>query len=128
MYGFKILCEISKMSFAISHNILNPYTAKYAFYEVLYIWQFMISSSNDILSLSDTGHRLLLGHLQVGLGVLSVRNQSPAPIMCIWKWLLDYFCDKPQQFCVHLVWFWSMYPTSYLSFWLEFVSDNETLW
>ena len=30
MYGFKILCEISKVPFEISHKILNPYTAKYA--------------------------------------------------------------------------------------------------
>ena len=31
-YGFKILCEISKVPFEISHKILNPYTAKYVFY------------------------------------------------------------------------------------------------
>ena len=43
MYGFKILCEISKVPFEISHKILNPYIAKYAFYEVYKIWQFMIS-------------------------------------------------------------------------------------
>ena len=30
---------------------MNPYAAKYAFYEVLKIWRFMISSSYDILSL-----------------------------------------------------------------------------
>ena len=36
-YGFKILREISKVPFEISHKILNPYTAKYAFYEVLKI-------------------------------------------------------------------------------------------
>ena len=35
MYGPKILHEISIMPFEISHQILNPYTAKYAFYEVL---------------------------------------------------------------------------------------------
>ena len=35
MYGFKILCEISKEPFEISHKILKPYTAKYVFYEVL---------------------------------------------------------------------------------------------
>ena len=35
VYGFKILCEISKVPFEISHKILNPYIAKYAFYEVL---------------------------------------------------------------------------------------------
>ena len=44
MYGFKILCEISKMPFEISHKILNPYTAKYAFYEVLEIWRLMTIS------------------------------------------------------------------------------------
>ena len=32
MYGFQILCEISKV---FSHALLNPYTAKYAFYDVL---------------------------------------------------------------------------------------------
>ena len=26
MYGFKILCEISKVPFEISHKILKPYT------------------------------------------------------------------------------------------------------
>ena len=31
MYGFIILCEIPKVPFEISHKILNPYTAKYAF-------------------------------------------------------------------------------------------------
>ena len=31
VYGFKILCEISKVPFEISHKILNPYTAKYEF-------------------------------------------------------------------------------------------------
>ena len=33
--GFKILCEILTVPFEISHKILNPYTAKCAFYEVL---------------------------------------------------------------------------------------------
>ena len=28
VYGFQILCEISKGTFEISHKILNPYTAK----------------------------------------------------------------------------------------------------
>ena len=46
MYGFKILCEISKVSFEISHKILNPYTAKYAFYCFLFS-----SVSYDILEL-----------------------------------------------------------------------------
>ena len=43
MYGFKILREISKGTFEISHKILNPYTAKYAFYEVLKLWRLTIS-------------------------------------------------------------------------------------
>ena len=30
--GFKILCEISKGTFEISHKILDPYTAKCSFY------------------------------------------------------------------------------------------------
>ena len=32
--GSKILCEISKVPFEISPQILNPYTAKQASYEV----------------------------------------------------------------------------------------------
>ena len=35
MYGIKILSEISKKPFEISHKSLNPCTAKYAFEEVL---------------------------------------------------------------------------------------------
>ena len=38
MYGFKILCEISKVPFEISHQIVNPYTAKYAFYRLLFFF------------------------------------------------------------------------------------------
>ena len=34
MYVFKILCEISKVPFEISHKILNPYIAKFQFYEM----------------------------------------------------------------------------------------------
>ena len=37
VYGFKILCEISKGTFEISHKILNPYTAKYAFHRLLFL-------------------------------------------------------------------------------------------
>ena len=40
----KILCEISKVPFEISHKILNPYTAKYALYEV-------VKFDDDILEL-----------------------------------------------------------------------------
>ena len=43
VYGFKILCEISKVPFEISHKILNPYTAKFAFYKVVKILLLMIS-------------------------------------------------------------------------------------
>ena len=72
MYGFKILCEISKGTFEISRKILNPYTAKYAFYEVLKIWQVMISFSYDILSLSETSPRMAMnGGLNPATGCLS---------------------------------------------------------
>ena len=37
MYGFKRLCEISKGTFENSHKILNPYTAKYAFYCIVFL-------------------------------------------------------------------------------------------
>ena len=43
VYGFNILRKISMLPFEISHKILNPYTAKYVFYEVLKFWRFMIS-------------------------------------------------------------------------------------
>ena len=32
MYGFNILCEISKGTFEISHKIWNPYIAKYGIF------------------------------------------------------------------------------------------------
>ena len=35
MYGFKILYEISKVPFEVSHKIVNPYTVCYVFHEVL---------------------------------------------------------------------------------------------
>ena len=38
MYGFNILCEISKGTFEISHKILNPYIAKQAFYWLLFLF------------------------------------------------------------------------------------------
>ena len=37
MYGFKILCEISKGTSEISRKLLNPYTTKYAFYCFLFL-------------------------------------------------------------------------------------------
>ena len=55
MYGLKIMCEFSKVPFEISHKILNPYTTKYAFYEVMRIWWLIISWSYDILSLNEMG-------------------------------------------------------------------------
>ena len=42
MYGFKLLCEISNVPFEISPKILNSYTTKYAFYEVLHFWTIYI--------------------------------------------------------------------------------------
>ena len=38
MYGFKILYEISKGTFEISHKILNTYTAKYAHWWLLFVY------------------------------------------------------------------------------------------
>ena len=43
MYMFNILGEIFKVFFEILHKILNPYIAKYAFHDVVNIWQLMIS-------------------------------------------------------------------------------------
>ena len=57
MYGFIVLCEISKVLFQISHKIFNPYTVEYAFYDVLQIWRLLICCSYDILSISETGPR-----------------------------------------------------------------------
>ena len=37
MYGLKILCEVSKGTFEISHNILNRHTAKHVFYWLLFL-------------------------------------------------------------------------------------------
>ena len=54
MYGFKILCEIWKVPCEISHKILNPYIAKFAFYEVLIFDELWYLKSYDILSLSET--------------------------------------------------------------------------
>ena len=57
MNGSKILCEITKVPFEISLKILNPYTAKYAFYEVLKFDDLWYLKSYNILSLGDTGTR-----------------------------------------------------------------------
>ena len=54
MYGFNILCEISKVLFEIYFTqTLNPYTTKYAFYEVLKIDN--IYYPRVILSIGETG-------------------------------------------------------------------------
>ena len=55
MYGFKILCEISKVPFEISHTILNPYTAKYAFYCLLFLRVLTTSLNCDVIRVSETG-------------------------------------------------------------------------
>ena len=57
VYGFQILCEISKVTFDITHKIWNPYTAKCAFYEVLKNVRKMLSYSYGILCLTETAPR-----------------------------------------------------------------------
>ena len=42
VYGLEIVCEIAKVPFEISHKIWSPYTAKYAFYDVLKVWRIVI--------------------------------------------------------------------------------------
>ena len=60
MYGFKILCAISKCTLEISHKVLNPYTAKYALYCFLFLLVCVTTSLNcDVMSLSETGPELL---------------------------------------------------------------------
>ena len=57
MYGFKFLYEIiSKVSFEISHKIVNQYPAKYKPLLTFYfcVW-FMIHFSRDVINLSETG-------------------------------------------------------------------------
>ena len=53
VYGFTILCEISKVPFEFSQKILNPNTAKCTFYEVLKLTTYDILK----LCLSETGPR-----------------------------------------------------------------------
>ena len=60
MYGFKILCEISKVPFEISHNILKSNTAKYAFYKVL---KFL-----TIYDIIELWHHWPLGNFNLILG------------------------------------------------------------
>ena len=51
VYGFNILCKISKSTF----EILNPYTAKYAFYCPVLLVSVTVSLNCDVISLSETG-------------------------------------------------------------------------
>ena len=57
MYGFKILCEISKGTFEISHKFWT-HTLQNTYFTVLYfcVWV-MISLNCDVISLSETGPR-----------------------------------------------------------------------
>ena len=55
MYGFKICVKFERYPLKFHKKILNPYIAKYAFYEVLNIWRVMISQSYDIFGFSETG-------------------------------------------------------------------------
>ena len=50
MCGFKILCEIFKGTFEISHKILNLYIAKYAFYWLLFSLWLTISWDCDVMN------------------------------------------------------------------------------
>ena len=47
MYGFKIMCEISKGTIEISHKILNPYTKK------KYVIYCLLSLNCNVISLSE---------------------------------------------------------------------------
>ena len=55
MYGLKILCEISKGTFEISHKIFNPYIENMHLIVFYFCVWFMISSNCDVISLSQTG-------------------------------------------------------------------------
>ena len=55
MYGFNILCEISKVHFEIWHKILNPYTANMHFTGCWTLRQLTVSEKYYTLSLSETG-------------------------------------------------------------------------
>ena len=88
MYGFKILCEISKGTFEISHKILNPYTAKYAFYCLLFL-----RVSYDIFELwchkpySETGPRINIvrGHPRIKIASFKYKNFLYADRMNSWQ-------------------------------------------
>ena len=102
MYGFKILCEISKGTFEISYKILNPYTAKYAFYCFLFLracynifesWRHMRLSESHfivewltIVTLTGKLHRRMQGKCDALIQDLILRPQQ----------------NKAKQHCVHI--------------------------
>ena len=64
MYGFKFLCGISEGTFEILHKILDPHTAKYAFYylvffvcELRYIW---IVKSEALVRRAQEAHDVII--------------------------------------------------------------------
>ena len=134
MYGFQILCEISKGTFEISHKILNPYTAKCAFYCLVFCVWVTISLNCDVISLSETGPsrqptecpvtselpRIKLktwtGQCAPAMGEHSSRLppllDSDHPWLCQYTYLLfDLDCAQTQECdlelktcCLHLAW------------------------
>ena len=95
-------CMGSKLcvKFEISHEILNSYIAKYAFYKVLKIWRLMISSSYDILSLSETGPWFLISAVSIrdseSLGVTLIdsgHRQNPEA----YRNLIQRSCEKAHK-------------------------------
>ena len=81
VYGLEILCEISKVPFEISHKILNPSTAKYAFYRHLFLRViYDIFDLWFVISLSETVPRL--------------------PV--IWWW-----CNSLHWLCLHCILYFS---------------------
>ena len=54
VYGFKILCEISKGTFEISHKILNPPIAKYVFYCLVFLRVSYNILNCVVISLNET--------------------------------------------------------------------------
>ena len=94
MYGFKILCKISKGTFEISCKILDPYTAKYVFYCLLFLLV-----SYDIFELwryqpfSETGPRRHAAMCQ-NSGAMLFRGELPKRI---WFWIefdVVVFCHR----------------------------------
>ena len=76
MYGFKILCEISKGNIEILRKMLNPYTIKHTLYCFLFVCVITISLNCDVISLSETRPRppidcfvgCVIGWSKYGLG------------------------------------------------------------